>query len=157
MRNIRREIQAYISKEGGADFSSPAMMALGLDEVASARPIPVKISGFSDDLRQRRGQAILVKLAQQVLGSFCQAHLSIINCRGAISAALRPGLDDDLIIKFFSAPMETRRVKVPNFYWNSRAPDQSTVFSPSPLGVPIITADGYAVGELVGRVLYILF
>lgn len=152
---LEREIQAYISKEGGANFSSPAMMALGLDEVAPVNKIPVKISGFSDDLRQRRGQAILVKLAQQVLGSFCQAQLTIVNCRGAISAVARAGADDDLTIKFFSAPMETRRVKTPNFYWNSKAPDQSTVFSPSPLGVPIITADGYAVGELVGRVVYV--
>ncbi|MFA7337514.1 MAG: hypothetical protein WC028_12065 [Candidatus Obscuribacterales bacterium] len=152
---LEREIQAYISKEGGANFSSPAMMALGLDEVVPVNKIPVKISGFSDDLRQRRGQAILVKLAQQVLGSFCQTQLTIVNCRGAISAALRAGVDDDLIIKFFSAPMETRRVKMPDFYWNSRTRDQSIVYSPSPLGVPIITADGYAVGELVGRVVYV--
>ncbi|MBP9091246.1 hypothetical protein KBI23_09465 [bacterium] len=152
---LEREIQAYISKEGGADFSGTAMTALGLDEVVPVNKIPVKISGFSDDVRQRRGQAVLIKLAQQVLGSFCRTQLTVINCRGSISAVTRVAADDDLIIKFCSAPMETRRVRMPNYYWNSKAPDQSSVFSPSPLGVPIVTAEGYAVGELVGRVLYV--
>jgi hypothetical protein len=154
---IEQEIQAYISKEGLADFSGQAMQALGFDEAVPTSKIPVKISGFSDGHRQIRGQAILVKLAQQVLGSFCRTQLTIVNCRGSISAAALAGAaaDDDLVIKFFSAPLETRRVKMPDYYWNSPAPIKTTVFSPSPLGVPIITPEGHAVGELVGRVVYV--
>ncbi len=154
---IEQEIQAYISKEGLADFSGQAMQALGFDEAVPISKIPVKISGFNDGHRHIRGQAILVKLAQQVLGSFCRTQLTIVNCRGSISAAAlaSTAADDDLVIKFFSAPLETRRVKMPDYYWNSPSPKKTTVFSPSPLGVPIITPEGYAVGELVGRVVYV--
>jgi len=118
----------------------------------------IVLQGETSDFRvegegiQGRRLVVLSSLVREILSPIVRSNVIIRDCNGQNAT---PVDDGNFRIFMHSSPIGVPCMNAPEQIWGHRTLKRETAFAPSAHGVPLIDDNGFIVGEIVGRNLYL--
>ena len=99
-----------------------------------------------------RRLVVLSSLVREILSPVVKSDVIIRDCNGLNAT---PVNDGNFRIFLYSSPIGAPCLTAPESVWGHRMLKRETAFAPSAHGMPVIDDNGFIVGEIVGRNLYL--
>ncbi len=145
-------ILQQVDGELAADkFLEDLIASVKADNLTVAADDPAQFRVEGEGITGRR-LVVLSSLVREILTPVVNSNVIIRDCNGQNAT---PVEDGNFRIFMHSSPIGSPCMVAPEQVWGHRMLKRETAFAPSAHGMPLIDDNGFIVGEIVGRNLYL--